>query len=160
MSMLKIEELFLEIIKKQLLSLSIEDKEQELFLMQSQMATDENGDKIDISDDYFLEKIMEEGSLKVIEKSEGGFCLDLPYGLCHQNCLWYMESDHYINEDLYTGFALNDAGEWFVHTYLMEGNTIIDPSKEIYNAYFGIKLSEEEIEKLKNIFPDYICLSY
>ncbi len=160
MSMLKIEESFLEIIKNQLSALNIKDKEQELFLIQSQMATDENGDKIDISDDYFLDKIMEEGSLKVIEKSEEGFCLDLPYGLCHQNCLWYMESEHYINEDLYTGFALNEAGEWFVHTYLMEGSTIIDPSKEIYNAYFGIKLSEEEVKELKKMFPDYIDLSY
>lgn len=160
MNMIKIEDKFLKLIKKQISELNIENVDLLNFVLESQLATDENGEKIDILDDQFLDNILENGYLKVVEKNEESFCLDLTYGLCHQNCLWYIESKHYLNEDLYTGFALNESGEWFVHTYLMDGNVIVDPSKETYIAYFGIKLNIKEIDILKELFPDYRELDY
>lgn len=160
MNMIKIEDKFLKIIKKQISELNIINIDLLNFVLETQLATDENGEKIDILEDQFLDNILENGTLKVIDENEESFCLDLPYGLCHQNCLWYMESKHYLNEDLYTGFALNESGEWFVHTYLIAENVIIDPSKETYTAYFGIKLNVKEIDKLKEMFPDYLELDY
>ncbi len=160
MNIFKLEECFVDIIKKQLLKNQTKDFKLREFISDGVLATDEYGEKIDVSDDIFLENILENGKLKIIEENEENFCLDLDYGLCHQNCLWYIESKHYLNEELYTGFALNESGEWFVHTYLMEGNVIVDPSKETYIAYFGIKLNVKEIDILKKMFTDYLELDY
>lgn len=148
----EIEELFLKEIVERLKKIEVKEEYLIDLLDASKLATDEHGETFDISDDPFLERILKEGKLKIVEEGEENYQLGLSYGYCHQHCLDYIDSEDYLGEDLYSGFALNSSGEWFVHTYLMEGDKIIDPTIEIYAGYFGVKLTENEIELLRNMF--------
>jgi hypothetical protein len=126
-----------------------------------QIATDDEYNEIDYSDDPYLKDLIANGKLFIpVNESENKEAIDEvcdnQNGFCHQAI-----SDLYIHnkqdgDKLYTGYCLNQYNnEWFQHTFIINSkNGIVEPTSVLHNAYFGFELKNNKLEEFLRVWSD------
>lgn len=118
------------------------------------LATDEHGETIDLSEDPFVPQILERGecfNLMEPGSQQEAFLADLERGDCHANCANIIKQGVEPEDRLFTGFALADNGEWFTHTFIINGGSVVEPGSELFLCYVGVELTGDD----KANFVDY-----
>ncbi len=117
------------------------------FVLNTELATDEHYQTIDVSRDPFLPRIMEQGqgfSTMTHDTFVQSRCLNQGSGRCHTICAEYLIENPESGYQLFTGFALSESMEWFTHTFLVHNGSIIEPSDELHLYYVGIELTDND----------------
>ncbi|MGN5048828.1 hypothetical protein ACTG16_23285 [Aeromonas sp. 23P] len=117
------------------------------FFGDTELATDEHYQTIDVSKDPFLPRIMEQSqgfdmmdSYMILKSSR----LNKGHGRCHFICAEHLVKNPDLGHQLFTGFALSYSMEWFTHTFLVHNGCIIEPSDELHLYYVGIELTDND----------------
>ena len=108
----------------------------------TRLAYESEAEMLNLLEDPHITGLVQRGQL--FDPGETNYLCDYPPGLCHQGvCNEYLESKE-EGDQIFTGMALN-RGVWFRHSWIVnkDGN-IVEPCKEISEAYFGMALNEEE----------------
>jgi len=117
------------------------------FVPNTDLATDEHGQTIDVSRDPFLSRIMEQSqgfNTMNSENFEKARCLNEGRGRCHFICADYLIENPDAGHQLFTGFALSESMEWFTHSFLVHNGAVIEPSDELHLYYVGIELTDND----------------
>lgn len=105
----------------------------------SELATDEFYNTIDIENDPYLDELIMNGQFISVE---GAMICDYPLGDCHSSVSKILNSDEREEGDvLYTGYAMNHYNnEWFQHSFIVNNGKIIESGNILFKSYFGIPL--------------------
>ena len=117
---------------------------------ESYLATDENYEIIDISDDPYLERIILEG--EYFTPKDTMLC-DKPLGTCNKSVCEILKEESEEDDILYTGLAKNSINdEWFVHSFIINKGIVVEPGPIAFSAYFGIPLVGNELEEFMTVW--------
>lgn len=108
------------------------------------MATDEHAELVDVSDDPYLNALVESG---ILFEPEKGIVCDFPLGQCHQSVAMILLAPK-EGDRLFTGYALNTPNnEWFQHSFVVNDGQIVEPGPTLFAAYYGVELVGDDREK-------------
>lgn len=113
----------------------------------SELATDEEYNLIDISDDPYLEEIIMNGEFF---SSKNAMVCDMEVGRCHQSVVEILKEDN-KDDILYTGFALHTMNdEWFTHSFIVNKGSIVESGPIVFRSYLGVPLEgNDRLEFIK-----------